>query len=167
MEIYLLRHAIAANRDPGKYPRDEDRPLTGRGAARQREAALGMARLGLEFDRIVASPLARARQTAEIVADVLRAKDKLEINGLLGFEFSMEALDRWLSGMPADSRILLVGHEPDMGELAAHWTGANPLPFKKGALCKIVFSRAPEARGGAIEWFLEPGHLRAIGGAAE
>lgn len=65
MELYLIRHGIAAER--GTYPKDEERPLTEKGRAKTQKVAQRLYALGLRFDFILTSPLVRARQTAEIL----------------------------------------------------------------------------------------------------
>src|ERR1044072_5656017 len=69
-ELYLIRHAIAAERGDA-WPDDSKRPLTESGIARMRKAARGLARLDVTIDLILSSPLVRARQTADIVAAAL------------------------------------------------------------------------------------------------
>ena len=61
-------------------------------------------------------------------------------------------------------RIALVGHEPNIGELAARLTGARtPLEFKKGAICRIDFEVFPPKGTGHLRWFVPPRMLREIG----
>ena len=61
------------------------------------------------------------------------------------------------------ARIALVGHEPNMGELAACLIGAKvPLPFKKGAICRIDFAVFPPKGKGELCWFVTPKMLRKI-----
>ena len=60
-------------------------------------------------------------------------------------------------------RIALVGHEPNMGELAARLIGARtPLEFKKGAICRIDFDVPPPKGTGQLRWFVTPRMLREI-----
>ncbi len=66
MKLYVLRHAEAEDRGPGVE--DGARRLTTRGKTRMREAAQGLQRLGVKFDAMLTSPLARAAETAAIVA---------------------------------------------------------------------------------------------------
>ena len=69
MDVYLLRHGIAAERDEMKYPNDEERPLTEEGIAKMREAAAGIAAVVDAPDVILTSPLVRTKQTADIAAN--------------------------------------------------------------------------------------------------
>ncbi len=166
MEVYLLRHAIAVDRGTPEYEgRDDERPLTKEGIKKMKSAAVGMARLDLRFDCIWTSPIPRAKHTAEIVANALDAEDLLEEHEELGHGFSCEALLRLLQGASRSERILLVGHQPDLGEFASYLlTGDNRLriSYKKGALLRIDFDDTPAAGAGTLAWFLEPGQMRQV-----
>ena len=70
LELYLVRHGIAAERGP-EYPDDSKRPLTGKGIAALRNEAKALNALKVSFDVIIASPLTRTRQTAEVLAEHL------------------------------------------------------------------------------------------------
>src|SRR5689334_4638691 len=70
MDIYFLRHASAGDlKLPGEE--DEKRPLDDKGAEQSRDVGRLLARLSVEPDVFVSSPLTRARQTAELVAKEL------------------------------------------------------------------------------------------------
>ena len=60
-------------------------------------------------------------------------------------------------------RIALVGHEPNLGELAARLIGARaPMEFKKGAICRIDFEVLPPKGHGQLQWFVTPLMLRKL-----
>ncbi len=162
-ELYLIRHAIAEERGD-KWPDDGLRPLSAEGASLMRKAAKGLVRLGVKFDVVLSSPLVRARQTAEIVADGLRLQVRQSSSAdALGTEGTYADL---LSELQKHSRrrsIALVGHEPNIGELAARLAGCRrPFEFKKGAVCRIDIASIPPAGPGTLRWFLTPAVLRAI-----
>lgn len=166
MEIYLLRHAIAVPRGTPEYEgRDEERPLTDEGIKKMKAAAKGILALGLSFDRIYTSPFLRARHTAEIVANVLEERKILQDADQLGGDFSPQAVMDLLKVAKPGEKVLLVGHQPDLGELANHFLCDGPgieISLKKGALMRIDFPGAPAQGQGTLMWLLEPGHLRAI-----
>src|SRR5579863_3087078 len=81
MDLYILRHAIAEERNPSG--RDSERRLTEEGREKMRNAAKGMKALELEFDLILSSPYARAKETAEIVAKVFGSDEALRISPTL------------------------------------------------------------------------------------
>jgi len=161
-ELYLVRHAIAE--EPGEeWPDDAKRPLTTEGISRMRKASRGLVRLGVRLDVILASPLVRARQTAEIVAAAFDQRPPIVTAASLapGGEYP-ELLDD-LQKHAKRTRIALVGHEPGMGELAARLIGSKrPLEFKKGAVCRIDVESIPPGRPGKLRWFVTPAVLRAI-----
>lgn len=167
MQVYLLRHAIAEPRDPEHYPVDTDRPLTGTGARRMARAARGLRALGVRFDLILTSPLVRARQTARIVAPLFRPRPPLHALRPLSPGGGSGGVLAALSQVPADAAVLLVGHEPDLGRLAAamllEQRADLPIEFKKGGICRIDFEGAPRPGAGRLVFHLAPRILRRLG----
>ena len=130
-ELYLVRHASAADRNED-WPDDDKRPLTARGVARFKESVDGMRKLGVEVDEIFTSPLIRAKQTAELMAAGLSGKPTVRTLDALAPGHSPGTLMAQLARSAKRRRIVLVGHEPGLGELAAHLIDAGrALPFKK------------------------------------
>src|SRR2546422_11695090 len=83
MNLYLMRHGIALAQDEPGIKSDSERPLSPKGVKRLRSVAKGLARLKIPFSSFLTSPLLRARQTAEIVAQTLGLEAELaEISGL-------------------------------------------------------------------------------------
>ena len=79
MNLYFMRHGIAVDRaDSGAGSGDRERQLTPKGIKRMNKAAKGLATLSLTFERILTSPLERARQTAKIVAQILHLEERVE-----------------------------------------------------------------------------------------
>ena len=160
MRIFIIRHAIAADRAPGIV--DDERRLTKRGKERFRGAARGLARLFAPPTAMVSSPLVRARQTAQIAA---RAWDGMEFTrdvALAGG--SIEDVQALLSRFPADASVALVGHEPQVSELLAHLVGskdAASLAFKKGGVAVVDLPEGSLSTG-RLAAFLPPGVLRAV-----
>src|SRR4051812_9901081 len=118
MNIHLLRHGVAAAKDDPSFVSDSERPLTGKGIKRMRKAVRGIGRLDIEFDVILTSPLIRARQTAEIVADALGFDSAIEEIGELAPDSTSDRLLSVLSRFNGQENILLVGHEPFLGQFA-------------------------------------------------
>ncbi|MBW2526082.1 MAG: histidine phosphatase family protein [Deltaproteobacteria bacterium] len=110
MDLFVIRHALAEERRPGLS--DAERVLTVRGRRRQTLATTGLQRLGLSFDSLRHSPLARAVQTAELLVPLLQGPCRA--TEALARPPGPELLEE-LEG----ERAALVGHEPWMGELVA------------------------------------------------
>ena len=161
--LYLVRHAIAEPRGSA-WPDDTKRPLTPRGMARMREAVTGLDAMGVEIDLVLTSPLVRAHQTAEILARGLTSVPTVEVtNALIPGQPPARMLEA-LSGHSRKRSVALVGHEPGLGELAAWLVGARePLPFKKGGVCRIDLPSLPPVPPGQLVWLALPKMLRAVG----
>jgi phosphohistidine phosphatase len=162
LELYLVRHGIAAERGP-EYPDDSKRPLTGKGMAALKQAAKALNVLDVSFDVIIASPLTRTRQTAEILAQHLAKKPTVVFSDALAPEGTPAAVIQEIGNHPRKARIALVGHEPNIGELTARLIGArSPVEFKKGAICRIDFDALPPESLGQLRWFVTPRLLREV-----
>lgn len=162
-ELYLVRHAIAAERGDD-WPDDDRRPLTERGVSRFKEVVAGLVALDVVVDEIFTSPLVRAKQTAELLAAGLSGKSSVKILDALAPGHTPASVLAQLARTAKRRRLMLVGHEPDLGELAAHLIGAGrALPFKKGGVCRIDVESLTSRRPAALNWFLQPRMLRRLG----
>lgn len=160
--FYLIRHAIAEARGE-KWPDDRLRPLTHKGMARMRQGVRGLRALGVEIDLLLTSPLVRARQTADIVIEGMKPTPALEVVPALAPGASRAAVSDALGNFHKAQSVAVVGHEPDLGELARWLAGARaPLPFKKGGVCRVDTTGGPAAGSGQLVWFATPGMLRAL-----
>jgi phosphohistidine phosphatase len=161
-ELYLIRHGIAEERGDA-WPDDSKRPLTDDGTSRMRKAARGLSRLDIVFDIVLTSPLVRARQTAEIVAGGLAPRPSLVNIDSLAPDAGYAALLADLEKHARKPRIALVGHEPDIGELAGRLIGSRrSIEFKKGAICRIDVDDIPPSGPGQLRWFITPKILLAL-----
>jgi phosphohistidine phosphatase len=162
-ELYLIRHAIAAERG-SEWPDDTRRPLTERGISRFKEVVKGLRRLDVAIDEVFTSPLLRAKQTAELLAAGIEGKPPVKVLEALAPGHTSTSVMSGLARVARRRRVALVGHEPELGELAAHLIGAGrALPFKKGGVCRIDVGSLTARRAGALIWFLPPGVLRRLG----
>jgi len=138
-KLYIARHGIAVEHGTPGFA-DDERPLTAKGTRRMREIGAGLARFGLEIDRIVTSPLPRARRTAEILAEALGMEDQLENASILAVGSSARAIAAWLADRPEES-LMIVGHNPLLDELLSLLLlgdeEALPYSFKKGAVAHL------------------------------
>jgi phosphohistidine phosphatase len=162
LELYLIRHGAAAERGE-EYPDDSKRPLTTAGISRLRKEAKALDSLGVGFDHVITSPLVRTKQTADVFAEMLKSKPSVSQSDALAPAGTPAAVIQELGKHAKKGRIALVGHEPNIGELAARLIGARaPLEFKKGAICCIEFDVLPPKGTGQLRWFVTPRILREI-----
>lgn len=162
IELYLVRHAIAAPRGD-EWPDDDKRPLDVRGVSRFKEAVAGLRKLGVEVDEIFTSPLVRARQTADLLAAGLPGKPPVRTLDALAPGHEPRSVMAQLARAVRRRRVALVGHEPDLGELAAHLVGAGrALPFKKGGVCRIDVESLSSRRAAALTLLVTPKLLRLV-----
>ena len=163
--LLLLRHGIAE--EAAASHRDQDRRLTGEGKRKLREVVAGMRALELPVEAVLSSPLRRAVETAEIVAEAYGLADAVEITPALAPGAGPDAVHAALATIGAPSGVVLVGHEPDMGALASTLLVGTPsllqMGFRKAGLAGIVVASLPPRRAAALEFFLAPGQLRRIG----
>ena len=140
MELYLVRHAIAAERGD-EWPDDSKRPLTERGISRFKEVVRGLRAAGTNGKATV--------KTLEALAP----------------EHTPAAVLTQLAKAAKRTRVALVGHEPGLGELAAHLIGAQrALAFRKGGIARIDVGSITSRRAGSLIWFLPPKVLRQLAG---
>lgn len=163
MKLYLVRHATARDLAAGASMRDAERPLIDVGRKEAEVVAQVLRRSGISGDLFITSPLVRARQTAEIFAEVFHAKDKLRLADNLAPGTSMSNLYTELKGYLTEFRradnVFLFGHQPDMTMIAQQllWSGPEfDMPFKKCGVARIDVSDIPPTSPGTLKWFLTP-----------
>jgi len=164
LNLFLLRHGVAVDRDPQSFPDDASRPLTLKGEDRVRLVSDAMQALELSFDGIISSPCMRARQTAEIVASALGLRRQLQFREELTPGGDPKALLRFINRMqPAPENLLLVGHEPYLSELLSMLISGQPdaaIDLKKNGLAKIELTqRLKYGRCATLNWLLAPRQL--------
>jgi phosphohistidine phosphatase len=167
MELLIVRHAIAVERGDPAFENDDDRPLTPEGIHKFRLAARGLKEVAPKLDRIVSSPLVRARQTAEILREVVSPHRKIDFCDHLASGDHAQ-LVAFLNRLGADS-VALVGHEPHLSSLTSYLLAGKDdaafLEYKKGGASLLNFPDSPAPGTGTLEWLIQPGALRDIGAA--
>jgi phosphohistidine phosphatase len=163
MELLIVRHAIAFERDARRWPDDVERPLSPQGAARARKAAAGLKQLSRAPARVLASPLVRARQTAAILTEVA-GWPRATVCHELAPGGSPEELLAVLKRM-SEARIAVVGHEPGLGRLLVvslpGSAGAQGFRFRKMGAALLTFRSSARAGGARLEWLVPAKVLRA------
>ena len=170
MQVILLRHGIALEPEEAANAgiREHERPLTKQGLARTAEAVQGLHELVGSVDLIAHSPLTRARQTADILAEAYPSARRTETRALKPGE-TAEALAQFVARYVRSSTqdpVILVGHEPDLSQWAAWAVTGRTRPLfglKKAGACLIEFDGNPQAKSGRLLWLLPAGVLRRLG----
>ncbi len=154
MRVYFLRHGIAVERTEWSEA-DTERPLTTKGRKRVARLAKALIPRGLTPDKVICSPCLRTKQTAEIMLRLLPAGVPLAIDERLAPGFHFEQLARLLVEQERFCHLMLVGHEPDFGELIGAMIGGGRIALKKGAVaCLDVSPSQPNAA--KLCWMVTP-----------
>ncbi len=167
MQLLVIRHAIAEDREEfAKSGRDDgERPLTDEGARKMRKAARGLRELVPTIATLVASPLVRARETAEIIRKEYRLGDVAiapELEPEAPLAKVAAALDRYEGEVVA-----IVGHEPQLSRLITYFVAGvdrSAVELKKGAACLIEFEERVRRGSGTLVWAVAPRTLRDLTG---
>jgi phosphohistidine phosphatase len=129
--LWLLRHGDAESH--GARP-DFERRLTARGERQSRSAGRALARLGVSFDAVFASPRVRALETARLACAELGIEPV--VHEPLSGGFDEQDWAALMATQAPGAPLLLVGHEPELSGLVAAITGARA-EMKKGGLAAI------------------------------
>ena len=159
MHLLIVRHAIAVPHGTPEIA-DEERPLTDTGRRRFRRVAKGLARMVRRPDALLTSPLRRARQTAEILADAWKDIEPQDEPSLASGDFA--GLEAALARYRPEELIVVVGHEPHLSSLLAHVVDARSperFAFRKGGSAMVELKGAL-SEGGLLHWFARPRMFR-------
>jgi phosphohistidine phosphatase len=162
MQLYIVRHGIAIDREDPKCPPDPERYLTEEGIEKTKQVAKGVAALGATADLLLSSPYVRATQTAEIFADALDyPKAKIRRTDLLlpGGEASL--FYRELAKDKQSSVIFCFGHAPQLDDLVATGLGSKHhlASLKKAGVALLELKRVSPPSGQLV-WLATPKMLR-------
>lgn len=159
MRLILMRHADAGKADPSRWPDDGKRPLSKEGRSEHRRVAEALKRAGISFDRLLTSPLTRARETAEITAEVYRARKLIEVADELGDPGDLADLLVRLRACPKDAAVLCVGHEPTLSELASlliGQPGSAAIDLRKSGVIGLDAAGYPAPGKCSLRYHLRP-----------
>jgi phosphohistidine phosphatase len=165
MEIYVVRHGIAIDREDPKCPPDPERYLTEEGIEKTKRVAAAVAALGASPDLLLSSPYVRAMQTAEIFASALDySKQKIRRTDLLlpGTEPSL--LFRELAKDKQTSTLFVFGHAPQLDDIIAAALGSKHhiTSLKKAGVALMELKRISPPNGQLV-WLATPKVLRRSG----
>ncbi len=160
MDIYLVRHGAAHTKED-----DPERHLNKDGLEQCRLSGRALRRLGTRLDLVISSPKARARQTAEIIADeVGYPKDEIKVTETLEPMASPKDTISYINNFTEKNNVMLASHLPLLGNLASELLSKSTqisFYFEAGAVCQIDVDH-PISHTGIFRWFLTPEQLRLI-----
>ena len=158
--IVLMRHAKAEPGEAGQ--KDFDRPLATRGNEDAVRMGHALKKMGAVPDAIVASPAARAKETAEAAAGAMSFSGSIRWERAL-YNASGDTWIEALRGLPdATDSALVVAHSPGIAEAAGLLCGASPGAFDvpTGGVIALIdgIERWRDLGHGeaAVRWFLRP-----------
>jgi len=164
MELLIVRHAIALERNRERWRDDGARPLSPAGIRQSRKAAAGLKEFSRAPDRLLTSPLVRARQTAQILTDVAGWPRAEEAPELSPGGAALAVLT--LLGQKRGKLVAVVGHQPELGALLSACLlgedGTLAIEMKKNAVACVSFEGAPSAGRAVLKWLATPRMLRRL-----
>jgi phosphohistidine phosphatase len=154
MEIYILRHGVAEDGQPGQP--DAERALTPDGRKKLRNILRTASAADVAPSLILTSPYKRALQTAQLAAEILDYKGELLRTKALEPASSPKAVWDEIRVHKDEAQILLAGHEPLFSRLTAYLLGSPSLQvdFKKGAIACVEIERFGAEPHGVLRWML-------------
>lgn len=162
MELYIVRHGIAIDREDPKCPADPERFLTDEGREKSRQAAEGVAEIASIPDLILTSPYLRAAQTAEVFADILEySKNKIRKSEFLLPGAEPMQLFREIAKDKDLSSVFIFGHAPHLDDVLATAVGTKHhiSSLKKAGVAFVELKRLVPPSGELI-WLATPKLLR-------
>jgi phosphohistidine phosphatase len=165
MDVYLVRHAIAHERNRVRWPNDARRPLTAAGQVKFREAARGLRHSLPKGVRVLTSPYVRARETAAILTKIAKFERAVECPELASKASTAKAFE--LLRSRKEAAVVLVGHEPNLSLLLSAALGGDrarlSIEFKKGGAACLHFEKDIGPGRATLIWMVPPRLLRALG----
>ena len=165
MKLYIVRHGAAVAHGTPGVP-EEARPLTEEGVRKMKEAAEGYRALGIVPELILTSPLPRALQTAGLLRGEFGARVRLETCDSLRPGGDRPTLYRTLGEHSSRGAVMLVGHQPSLGEIAAAIAFGDEscaIPLRKGGGCGLELTTLSPRPEGTLEWVLTAALARKAG----
>jgi phosphohistidine phosphatase len=164
MDLYLVRHAVAEERDASRWPDDADRPLTHDGERSFRKNAARLSRFAPAPEVVLSSPFVRAWGTAEILSEAAGWPKPERFEPLEADRPTPAVVDA-LAPHAGRTAVALVGHEPGLSELAWLLLAGKPkdsvIRFKKGGVALLSTFGAPKPGAASLRWLVTPKLLAA------
>ncbi len=153
LKLWLGRHGEAVDVDMSGT--DFDRRLTDYGRQQVAQTARWLLSREPAPELVLHSPLIRAKQTAEVIANEIRGGAVVMEESLLAPGFSTMALLNRLANSGV-SRVVCIGHQPDIGRSLAEITGGGRAMISPGTLAGIEFHGRPAIGAGSLRWLIDP-----------
>jgi phosphohistidine phosphatase len=165
MQLYIVRHGIAIDREDPKSPAEPERYLTAEGIEKTEQVAKGVAALGATPDLLISSPYVRAMQTAEIFAAAMDyPKQKIRRSDLLLPGGEAALFYRELAKDKQVGTVFCFGHAPHLDDLIATGLGSkNHLTALKKAGVALLELKRVSPPSGQLVWLAVPKLLRKAG----
>jgi phosphohistidine phosphatase len=158
--LYLVRHGRAEAAAAGQA--DADRRLTDSGRTELARSVQALVRLGVRPDRVLTSPLVRARQTAEILHESLAESQPLiDVEGLASGVSADDMAKAIEASFGRATSVLVVGHMPDLADLVS-WLSRAYASFEPGAVALLELDDTMAKGEARLVWCLSPAALEAI-----
>ena len=158
MQIYVVRHGIAIDREDPKCPQDPERYLTEEGIQKTKRVAASVARLTGSADLLLSSPYVRAMETAEIFANALDySKQKIRQTDTLLPGTGALLLFKELAREKHAATVFVFGHAPQLDDVVAAALGSkhHVTSLKKAGIAHIDLKRVSPPDGQLV-WLATP-----------
>ena len=168
MKLIVVRHGAAMDREEFAATGEPDdlRPLTKKGKNEMESVAEGLRQQVDTLDKLGTSPLVRARETADIIADAYKI-ELPEVTRSLMPGAGFDEFEKWCDGLNNAKTVAVVGHEPHLSTLVT-WllTGDKDsrVRLKKGGACLLEFESEVRKGAGILNWLLTPRQLSKTAG---
>ena len=156
MFVYVLRHGIADDAKPGEP--DSARALTGEGRKKLSSVLERASKAGVAPAVILTSPYLRAKQTARMAAQAFGRENSVVETSALVPSGSPELVWDEISEYRSEEQLMVVGHEPLLGELVSYLLDSPSLrvDMRKAALVSILLESLRGGPRGVLQWMITP-----------
>lgn len=154
MKLYIMRHGRSPSAHSAGVKSDAERPLAPEGLADVRRTLRHLKKNSGHPSLILHSPLRRAMETAEEARTLLEPKDGTAPYEPLSNEIAAaELFEKLKEKAPGIEELMVVGHQPQLGELSAVLLG-QAQPLMPGGIiaveaqtpgkCRLIWACNPE-----------------------
>jgi phosphohistidine phosphatase len=158
MHLYLIRHADAAALGERGITEDAARPLSQQGEAQAHKVGRTLRKKGVKLDKLVTSPLVRARQTADLILQGWEGSPpEVLVCDCLAPDAKPRKLAKFLRKLGGE-HVALVGHLPHIAEWAGWLVGAKKahLELAKAGIALVACGDGPGKGMGVLQWLVTP-----------